>query len=536
MPQVSDHHRRDLDDWDGDENVVYERPRWLTETPYWAISAVLHLALVLVLLAILLPEKEKEPPAPAITVRPPQKVPEYDPTRKRDVKRNQEILSRKPTELPERRKPDEVTPDIPKGTSLDNQTNVHRANDLATPIGITGGAASLYGERSHRGTIIAEGGSVATEEAVRAALEWLMRHQGSDGGWHAADFAERSKRGESRNKNHKRYPTDRGWETADVGVTGLAMLAFLGYGHTHRFGEIPEYRQVLRRAMNYMKKQQVQSSDVDSNGRYGQLGPSNDEHWIYNHAIATMAMAELLVMSDDFLLKNSVEDAVKLILRARNDTLGWRYGIADGDNDTSVTGWMVLALKTAKNYKLDIETEEYDRAFSGALEWFRAATNTRGRTGYQDPGDPGSKLDDFGEPYPYSKEPSCMTAVAVLCRLFAGETRKDAAIKGGVSVLMRHPPEWREQKGRVLSTINLYYWYYASYALFQYGGKPWAEWNPKMQQALLESQRVGGDEDGSWDPIGEWGIAGGRVYSTAIGAMTLEVYYRFRRTQDGTGF
>ena len=57
-----------------------------------------------------------------------------------------------------------------------------------------------------------------------------------------------------------------------------------------------------------------------------------------------------------------------------------------------------------------------------------------------------------------------------------------------------------------------------------------------MQKSLLGTQRVGGDEDGSWDPIGEWGIAGGRVYATAIGAMTLEVYYRFRRAQEGQGF
>jgi hypothetical protein len=41
--------------------------------------------------------------------------------------------------------------------------------------------------------------------------------------------------------------------------------------------------------------------------------------------------------------------------------------------------------------------------------------------------------------------------------------------------------------------------------------------------------------DGSWDPIGEWGISGGRVYSTALGAMTLEVYYRFERQQEGIG-
>ena len=31
---------------------------------------------------------------------------------------------------------------------------------------------------------------------------------------------------------------------------------------------------------------------------------------------------------------------------------------------------------------------------------------------------------------------------------------------------------------------------------------------------------------GSWDPSGPWGRYGGRLYSTAISTLTLEVYYR----------
>ena len=90
------------------------------------------------------------------------------------------------------------------------------------------------------------------------------------------------------------------------------------------------------------------------------------------------------------------------------------------------------------------------------------------------------------------------------------------------------------------STINIYYWYYATYAMFQFGGKPWQVWNQKMQRALVDTQRAeykddSPEVDGSWDPIGEWGISGGRVYSTALGAMTLEVYYRFERQQEGIG-
>ncbi len=213
-----------------------------------------------------------------------------------------------------------------------------------------------------------------------------------------------------------------------------------------------------------------------------------------------------------------------------------------GDNDTSVTGWMVLALKTARHARLDIPPEDYQRAFDGALAWLDRATDSRGKTGYFAPGDDGSRLTKgYPEPYPYSKDLSCMTAVAVLCRLFAGESRGSGVLRSGIKILMQHVPRWQEQQDGSLSTINLYYWYYGSYALFQFGGPEWKTWNESMIQALLHSQRkVGKDEtwceDGSWDPIDEWGIVGGRVYATALGAMTLEVYYRYVRIAEGATF
>ena len=122
-----------------------------------------------------------------------------------------------------------------------------------------------------------------------------------------------------------------------------------------------------------------------------------------------------------------------------------------------------------------------------------------------------------------------MTAVGVLCRLFAGESRTDPTIKRGVDILMQETPRWLEQDGRRLSRINMYHWYYASYAMFQFGGGLWKKWNTDLIAALKGSQRQKVDpetkqpldEDGSWDPIGEWGLAGGRVYATAIGALTL---------------
>ena len=43
------------------------------------------------------------------------------------------------------------------------------------------------------------------------------------------------------------------------------------------------------------------------------------------------------------------------------------------------------------------------------------------------------------------------------------------------------------------------------------------------------AQREGGNEHGSWDSVDAWGEDGGRVYSTAILALTLQAHYRYGR-------
>ncbi len=535
------------DELDGEEEEGTQFiPTWLRETPYWAVSGIIHLILFVVLFNILTdPPKKTEEQIP-IKIKPiAKREDKYDPTLKRDMKKTPKILHPKDVEKPIiERKIDEVTPDIPKGTSLDNLTNVELLSDsINDAIGVGGGAAGAYGERWGKGSLINEGGGPGTEAAVRAALEWLKRHQSPDGSWKCKDFTQRCKK-ICTNKEPDRYGDGRGFEHHDVGVTGLAILAFAGYGHTHQDGKYPEFVNVLKKAVRYMKSVQIKSSDPNENGRYG---PGDHEQWIYDHAIATMAMGELLVMTGDELnLRRSLTDAVKLCLHAQNNGYGWKYGIKPGRNDTSVTGWMVLALKTAKNADLNFPDSDYKKAFAGALQWFvRSTSVASGKTGYEVPGDEGSRLaKGYADPYPYSKDLSCMTAVAVLCRLFAGDKRGDTAIKRGVDILMKETPKWQMQEGKQLSTVNLYYWYYASYAMFQFGGSLWKSWNKDMIQSLVTTQRQEYnpetkeplDEDGSWDPIGEWGLAGGRVYSTAIGAMTLEVYYRFTRAQEGTGF
>jgi hypothetical protein len=96
-------------------------------------------------------------------------------------------------------------------------------------------------------------------------------------------------------------------------------------------------------------------------------------------------------------------------------------------------------------------------------------------------------------------------------------------------LLERTLPEW-DPGGLGCDT---YCWYCGSYAMYQMGGRHWRRWNAAMKPAVIDSQRRDGQLAGSWDPVGPWGHAGGRVYATALMVLCLEVDYRYGRVVTG---
>ena len=113
-----------------------------------------------------------------------------------------------------------------------------------------------------------------------------------------------------------------------------------------------------------------------------------------------------------------------------------------------------------------------------------------------------------------------MTAEALVCWQFLGMDRKHpAGNEAGDYIVQELPPG----KGKP----NLYYWYYATLGMYQLQGTHWERWNSSLTATLLASQKKTGSQAGSWDNDTVWGGYGGRVYSTAMATLCLEVYYRF---------
>jgi len=101
--------------------------------------------------------------------------------------------------------------------------------------------------------------------------------------------------------------------------------------------------------------------------------------------------------------------------------------------------------------------------------------------------------------------------------MYSGWHRDDTRLKRGIQFLSTHEP----------STTDMYFNYYATQVLHHYGGEPWPKWNDKMRAYLVKSQATAGHERGSWFFIDQHGSQGGRLYTTAMCTMILEVYYRY---------
>ena len=391
----------------------------------------------------------------------------------------------------------------------------------------------LLNRRREKRELEERGGSASTEAAVARGLEWLARHQSSRGSWAAHGFLDNCGPGgicENHVDARSFRPSGRGDKGNDVGMTALALLAFLGDGVTHIDGGSSKYRPNVKRAVRWLLTQQRRSYDARADGVFGPgLWIADPE--VYNHVLATYALSELLLLSgDQELLAKPVELGIRWCLRAQTENKGWRYGYQAERTDTSVTSWFVSALRVAKACAqrdlINIPVGELETSLSTSLSYLVNAAGMKGRTGYMGPNGVDSKVHErYGLEYPFSKSLSANTAAAVHARLLAGEPISAQFLKNSFDVLQEHLPKWRQQDTIHLSTINFYYWYHGSYALARKQGSQWEQWNHALVKTLIPNQRNEGCSRGSWDPIGEWGIVGGRVYTTAIATRTLQVYY-----------
>ncbi len=359
-------------------------------------------------------------------------------------------------------------------------------------VGKVGGAfvvASTEGrKKQNRGTVGTRNGATpASEAAVEAALAYLARHQRNNGSW-STRFDFPPCQDECDHGGVEKDPHE-------IAATGLALLCFLGAGNTMQDGE---YQEQVNRGVYFL----IQNLKI----RYGR------GQWLtevaaaemYEHGIATLALCEALQMTGDASIKEYCQAAINHIIYSQHPDGGWDYH-PQGPGDLSIVGWQVMALKSAYGANLEVPPDTIR-----SIDVFLKRHVRK----------------EFMFVYRNGLNPTdSMTAIGTLMKLFRGASKTDPTIIKAMEYLANVGP----------SNKDVYYNYYASQALFHFGGKPWTVWNPQLREFLIRTQEQNGHMAGSWFFSGDMSNEqAGRLYVTAMACLSLEVYYRYMPVYETT--
>jgi hypothetical protein len=395
------------------------------------------------------------------------------------------------------------SPERPEIAALDISRTDKTRRDVggpATPAGSKIAAVESFSRRVKRtsgGAAPSPAGMVgpATEEAIELGLGYLSRIQNKDGSWSLQGHG------------------DEVLLQSDTAATGLCLLAFQGAGYTHRQHQ---YAATVARGLQFLIENQRTNGDL-----YRTENDISDRNVaFYSHGIAALAVCEAYGMTQDLDLREPAQRCVDFIVETQHSKRGgWRYE-PQVSSDTSVTGWMMMAIKSGELSGLNVPKETYE----GIDRWLDLAKQGPGQEDrYRyNPYAPDTPTQRHGR-----MVTPTMTAVGMLMRMYSGWRRDHWAMKSAAEYLLKYPP----QLGTARSPQrDAYYWYYSTQVMFHMGGDYWDRWNRFLNPMLIENQIKRGPESGSWDPElpvpDRWSPHGGRIYVTTMNLLNLEVYYR----------
>lgn len=275
----------------------------------------------------------------------------------------------------------------------------------------------------------------AVVKAIDLGLKNLLQTQKEDGSW--------------------------GQEGRAKACTALSLMALMAEG---RLTENKETAAAWTHGKAYLLRHAQERRD-------GYLGQQ-----MYEHALATMALAHMWRLTRDKPadqdIKDALDAAVAVILKSQNPGGGWRYQPKpDGGQDTSVTALVSIALAYAIQSGVAVPEETR----KGVIRYFEGARDPRtGGFSYAPTGKGGTSF-------------PCTAGGLYAVHLF-GKGDSEMA-KSALSLIKG------QQKNIVKNTGHYYYChYYAMHAMREVGGEAYRDYYTQLANAMAGRQNA----DGSW--------------------------------------
>jgi len=341
--------------------------------------------------------------------------------------------------------------------------------------------------------LLSNGGTEQCEPAVVNALHFLKETQNKKNGSWANEY--------------------------QVGMTGLALLTYLGHCET---AQSAEFGESVQAAITYL-------TNVAIKNKGKMASDFKNKHWCYEHAIGVYALGEAYTLcvksfnENHPQLKEAVQMSGQFLINNQTDTGGWEYNYEEssrrGGGDTSIVGWHLQALKACKFTGL--EFKNLNSCYKKGLRYMDSKQASNGAFGYANDN-------------PRKENASTLAAVGALSFQIWKSSANSNARKAIRYIDDNIKFKWNSPDA------DLYGHYYAVQAMINHGGKEWEKYNKLFRDEVLNNQ----NKDGSFKVVNGGkkvkgvatafaGNAGfGKHYRTCLATLMLESYYRFL---PGTG-
>jgi hypothetical protein len=307
------------------------------------------------------------------------------------------------------------------------------------------------------------------QQSIKKALDYLASTQTEDGNWNSTADA-------------VAYPTV---------MASLAGMAFLAHGDTPTRGP---YAENIRRTEQFIIGNARPSGIITSPAEDGSRS-------MYGHGFSLLFLSEVYGMETDprthDTLKKVIQNAIKLTAAGQSGAGGWTYVPGMGD-EGSVTVTQMQGLRAASNAGFNVPKGTVE----AAVRYLEHCKTPEGGIEYSLGSGTGPRL--------------AISAAAIATLYNAGQYDSklaDDCLQYVVKQFAMTRGQFSKGTGH-----EFYTHLYASQAFYQAGDKYWDDYFPQTRDQL-ESMQAG---NGSWD-----GDSVGPIYGTAIGAIILQLPYKF---------